>query len=385
MAGVRKKPRNGKYQGWYFDSDGRRKFVTGTRDRRETQRIAEDTEGRHRKVSLGYAPRSAIPRTFADTLGEYLAKGERNGGRNKKPWGKKHRIERQRLLEWWASELGIVMVTDLLGSLASVERTVDRLLSDGLSKKTVNNYVESIHAFSRFCFRREYLDRNPLTHLEFLDSSPEIRRRDLSLEEIGQLLVNCRHSRKLLYLVALTTGLRAGELGSLHKKHLSTNPPGLHLDANWTKNRKDGFQPLPAEIANMLREAADKKTAENEYQNTYARKKTISPAPDNPLLYVPSHPARDLACDLRLTGIKKVTDAGKMDFHALRTTFITLVDGLHATFGEVTALARHSHSNITYEHYVRPSPDALQRHVESLYEALKTAETCHMRVIENSD
>ncbi|HOX39628.1 MAG TPA: hypothetical protein PL033_16730 [Candidatus Brocadiia bacterium] len=48
--------------------------------------------------------------------------------------------------------------------------------------------------------------------------------------------------------------------------------------------------------------------------------------PDNPLLYVPSHASREFLKDLEAAKIpKNFPGVGKADFHALRTTYTTLV------------------------------------------------------------
>src|SRR5262245_35114228 len=61
MAGVRKKPiQGGKYQGWFIDAMGKRRFFTGTRAKTETLRIAQRLEDEHRQVRLGY--RIVLPR-----------------------------------------------------------------------------------------------------------------------------------------------------------------------------------------------------------------------------------------------------------------------------------------------------------------------------------
>ena len=44
--------------------------------------------------------------------------------------------------------------------------------------------------------------------------------------------------------------------------------------------------------------------------------------PATPLLYVPRDLAPTLDKDLRAAGIPKYTKAGKLDFHALRVTYI---------------------------------------------------------------
>jgi hypothetical protein len=57
MAGVRKKPKKGgKYQGWFIDDTGTRKFFHGTRNRTETLRMAQRLEDEHRQIRLGYRP-----------------------------------------------------------------------------------------------------------------------------------------------------------------------------------------------------------------------------------------------------------------------------------------------------------------------------------------
>jgi integrase len=45
---------------------------------------------------------------------------------------------------------------------------------------------------------------------------------------------------------AFASGLRKEELRSLVVRDLDIKRGGLVLRAEWTKNRKDGFQPLPA-------------------------------------------------------------------------------------------------------------------------------------------
>ena len=49
MAGVRKGIRAGRYQGWFTDYKGDRKYFTGTKRKSETQRIAEKLEDDHRQ------------------------------------------------------------------------------------------------------------------------------------------------------------------------------------------------------------------------------------------------------------------------------------------------------------------------------------------------
>jgi nucleotidyltransferase/DNA polymerase involved in DNA repair len=61
------------------------------------------------------------------------------------------------------------------------------------------------------------------------------------------------------------------------------------------------------------------------YARFYGRKDAKLDVPENPLLYVPTHTARDLDRDLQAAGIQKYTLGGKLDFHGCRVAYINFV------------------------------------------------------------
>ena len=73
-------------------------------------------------------------------------------------------------------------------------------------------------------------------------------------EETQRLLAAAPSHRRLLYEVALVSGLRGNELRQLSPDHLDIEACGLHLKARWTKNRKDQFLPLPRVLVERLRD-----------------------------------------------------------------------------------------------------------------------------------
>ena len=87
MAGVRSKPIKGdKYQGWFFNAQGERKFFTGTGSKKETERLARRLEDEHRQIRLGYVPEPDLAdryrnRDVGEVIDEYLAWGKSQGGR----------------------------------------------------------------------------------------------------------------------------------------------------------------------------------------------------------------------------------------------------------------------------------------------------------------
>jgi len=253
MAGVRSQRRSsGKFQGWFTDYTGERKWFDGTRSRAETLRTAQHLEDEHRQMRLGYAP---IPserreyRTFTEAKEEYVAWGQAHGGRGGRPWGATHLRNRKSQLTWWSEQLGDAL-EDI--RLAPVEALL-RDLQDGRTPKTIANYTETIAAFCDWCVERGYLVHDPLKDLQPSDTTPQSRRRAMmTVEEIARLLEVCAPFRRLLLETAFTTGLRANELRNLTVHHLDVQRCGLRLDAAWTKNRKPGFQPLPLSLTERL-------------------------------------------------------------------------------------------------------------------------------------
>ena len=98
----------------------------------------------------------------------------------------------------------------------------------------------------------------------------------------------------------------------------------------------------------------------------YGRADAESPAPANPLLYVPSHPARDLDVDMCRAGIQKKAPGGKIDFHACRLAYINFVIEVGASVKEAQSLARHATPELTMNVYGRAREDRLSEAVEKV-------------------
>ena len=365
MAGVRSKPRtNGKYQGWFVNYSGARVFFTGTHSRTETRRIAEKLEDEHRGIRLGYRPVPAATerhrgRPVAEVVQEYLAWGNAQGGRGGRPWGAEHGYMRGLHLKWWTECLELHTLADLHDCLSRVESALRELSEGGKAGKTVNNHAEALRAFARWAEGRGFLSHNPLKGLRKFDDTPTMRRRAMTGTEIEALLEHCPPERRMLYRVALASGLRARELRSLTVADLDIERGGLQLHAAWTKNRKPGLQPLPKAMLRELAETADGKE------------------PGEPLLHVPYHPSEQFKADLKRADIPQCTAEGKLDFHALRTTYVTLVIESGATVKEAQALARHATPGLTLNGYARTRPARLLQVTEKLGETLpRTHEKC---------
>ncbi len=378
MAGVRLKGR--KYQGWYMDCRGTRRWFTGTSKKLETRRMAEDLEEKHRKIRLGlvdpkpvYARNAKKP--FREAADEYLDWGRTQGGLGENPWGKTHLKERKSKLAWWESNLHLKVMSDLDGILPKVEKLLRSLQenghdrkSRGVSGKTLKNYADALRAFCRWAKKRSYLKNDPLDSLGPFDDTPISSKRILSEVEIAKLLKAAPEHRRLVYEVALVTGLRARELRSLTPDDVDTARSCLRLGRMSTKNRKPYEAHIPLELAVRLEAYGRSGQARELYTQHFSRKdKRPDTIPDNPLLFVSTHPSRELDKDLKAAGLpKNVPGKGKVDFHALRNCFITRLIEAGGNVKEVQELARHSDPRITLGIYAKADSDRLSTLVDSI-------------------
>ena len=367
MAGVRTKKQSGKYQAWFYDYRGKRTWFAGSARKKETLEIAQRLEDEHKQIRLGYrpVPSSAykhVHKPFLETVKEYMTWGKLQGGRGGRPWGKEHAFKKERHLSMWVDRLNLKTLADLDGVLPRVGAVLSDFQEQKQAGGTIRNKVEALTAFCHWCIKQRYLDENPLADLGTINKDPNSKRRALTAEEIHDLLEVAPDWRQLLYAVALCTGLRACELRSLTLNHLDAENSGLRLEAGWTKNRKPGFQPLPRRLVQQLLEFAETEFIGGMYLKHY-RKAT---PPDNALLYVPSHPAREMDKDLKAAGIPKETSDGKLDFHALRTGYITLAFEAGANSKEAQTLARHSSAHLTENVYARTRDERLSEITENI-------------------
>ncbi|HEY3318956.1 MAG TPA: tyrosine-type recombinase/integrase [Planctomycetota bacterium] len=338
----RTKDRHGKWHhNWRFkfiDYTGQRKTATGLPTKEATKTLAWKIQAEQDEIRKGLRPapkESEKPRLFDQILAEYLAWGASQGGHGGRPWSLRHYGPRKARLEFWRTRLKLELLADLNGSLPRVEEALRELQNKGRAGKTLQNYAEAICAFCDWALKRGYLDHDPLKNLQHFDTTPLTQRRAPTPEEIQAILAVAPPERRLLYQLALASGLRANELRSLRARHIDVVNSGLKLEANWTKGRKATFQPIHAELMAVLQQIGETK------------------GQDEPLLKISKNAAASLYIDMAKAGVPKTTVEGKLDFHALRTGYTTLVFEAGASIKEAQSLARHSTPDLTLNVYAR--------------------------------
>ena len=370
----RTKDKNGKfhakYRFQYRDSSGKKRTGTGNSSKSETKAMAEKIENEHSLVRKGLKepPDKTVKyrkKSVEEPIKEYLEWGEIQGGRGGKPWGKGHLKNRVRHLNWWKDKLNLQLLGELSGILSLVKKETTRMIKEGVTGKTVSNYVDSLRSFCAYCVDNEYIKDNPLAGSSIkINTDPKVKRRCLTIEEINGLIsVVDKDYYWLLYMTAIMTGLRANELRQLQVKDISLDKGGLELQSDWTKNRKEGFQIVPVDLLRQIHDFAKSNRAKELYRKFKTDENSY---PKNPVFYVPHDTTYVLNKYLNKAKIAKVNDKGSVDFHALRTTYINLVIGSGADSKTAQELARHSSVDITYNTYGRTKDSQLRTSVEQV-------------------
>jgi hypothetical protein len=141
--------------------------------------------------------------------------------------------------------------------------------------------------------------------------------------------------RRAVYITALYTGLRRAELEALEygDYNLTAPVPYVHARASPTKNGKDAFIPLhPAAVDAFLDISPN------------------NPSPAETVFTVPS--IETFKTDLEAAGIPYKDERGhKTDFHALRTTYCTLMVSTGVAPRVAQELMRHSDIKLTMKNY----------------------------------
>ncbi len=204
-----------------------------------------------------------------------------------------------------------------------------------LSAKTLNDYQHALCALLAWLKRSRRIPHNPIEDLARVDGRGQrtFERRAFTDDEATRLLA-VSESRRIIYLFALHTGLRKKELRELLWTDLDLDSGFLHLRAQATKSRRADTLPLTSTLVAALRE--HRQTSRNAL-------KVFDSG-------IPSH--HTVQSDLAAASIPRRDDRGhKVDFHALRTTFITNLQVGGVLQRSAMALARHTDPRLTAHTY----------------------------------
>jgi integrase len=384
-----------KWHAKYRDGSGAVRLVpTGCRDETAARQKLADLERKAELVrsNVMTAAEAAVGEhqgtPFGDHVKAYLAYLEAKGA------CEEHRSERRRQLDRLAADCSFGTLADLRRE--ALERWLNAQARAGMGARTRNSYLGSLLAFCNWCAETDRLTVNPFGAVPKANEKADPRRqrramvepelvkllavaRDRPLLEAltvrrgprkGERYANVRpevrerlellgRERALIYKTLVLTGLRKGELASLTVAHLRLDDavPCLSLAAADEKNREGNDIPLRDDLAADLRDWLADKLHRLQEQARQAGAPVPARLPAaTPLFDVPDKLCKILNRDLRLAGIPKRDDRGRvLDVHALRHTFGTLLSKGGVLPRTAQAAMRHSKIDLTMNVYTDPA------------------------------
>jgi integrase len=333
------KNKHGKRRIQYTDAAGKRRDVAGFSDLKETQREAvrlEEKTVREKRGIYDHAAESAA-KAEGKPLSAHIedwAKSVKDGGAEpgyaKQQGDRVKRILVDRLKYIRISQID---TTKVQAELASMIADADH----PISQQTAAHFVQALRQFGRWIWKPGRRSREPMLDglIKPTVTEPKRPRAAFALEEIVQLIEKTRQSkeyrfamngtdRAMLYLLAVVTGFRRGELRSLRPQSFDLQARVVTLAAMYTKNGKPARQELPMWLCDDLKVWLKGRIGK--------------------LFPIPDHSSRMLQLDIEAAGIS--TDPHR-DFHCLRHTAITNWVRTATNFKVAQELARHSDPKTT--------------------------------------
>ncbi len=309
--------------------------------------IAEDTarkriEERERELAgildskpLRDAAQKPLTAHHADFVANLVARGR----------NKDHVIHARNRIIRLFKECGWKQLRDM--SADSVEKWLSA--QTAFSPKTLNEYIAHAKTFANWLENQGRITTNPLRRIGKVptEGRETFKRRALKLEEFLRLL---SHSgpRQFAYALAALTGLRRGELKRLlwADVHLDDVRPWIEVRASTTKNKRPATMFLVPQLVVLLERNRGKGVG---------------------LVLPKGVPGVDmLTKDLIAAGIPPQDERGfRVDFHALRHTYASLLSAAGVSEGARVKMARHSEWRQT-DHYTDPSSVPIQAGMEKL-------------------
>jgi integrase len=242
---------------------------------------------------------------------------------------------------------------------------------NGVAAKTLNEYLGHLRSFLGWLEQRGMILVNPLRMVKPLRVVKEDDKRAFTLEELQLLVAAVPWYRACIYILAAFTGLRRAELGSLtwNRVILDGNLPRIELEAKRTKNRKGETLPLHVDALAALQRL--KKAGATNYRARFVAFKGILQM-------------KRFRKDLVLAGIAIKDARGReLEFHSLRRTWATFLNGSGTAPSVAMQLMRHTDPRLTMGTYTDASLLPLAAALEkvpslgsSLISSLHAGKTC---------
>jgi integrase len=333
--------------------------TTGARDKRAAELIAADLLRREELRRAGIVDPTAAQ--FERPIKEHLDDFERT--MRARGVVERYVEDRRGCLEDLVASTGARTLRDL--DLPKASAWLTGFKDRGLGARSVNRRYQAAKQFGLWLVKTRRVQFDPFDGLKPLNEAEDRRhvRRALTPEEAERLVHAARtrlltwtykgrpvgptcdaerarlarlgETRAIVYLLAMGTGLRKGELRRLRWCDLDLDRGSVAVTAASAKSRKDQSVPIGETLVAALKAA-----------------RPAGALPTDAVVPPGAFPnTLTFHRDLEAAGIEREADGCVIDFHALRTTFISWLAaaGTHPRVAQI--LARHASVETTMERY----------------------------------
>ena len=205
-----------------------------------------------------------------------------------------------------------------------------------MAPKTLNEYLNAMNTFLNWMMKHGRIANHPLKTVEKVDIRGKQQKRRAITDDEFRRLLKVSQNYRLLYITAVYTGLRLGELSGLvwADVKLDDSHPHIHVPAHLTKNRAQAIVPLHPRLVQEFQRETERKEKTDYLFPHY------------------SNPDRRFQRHRREAGIESIDETGrKLDFHSFRYTFATKLARQGVSQRLTQELMRHSDPRLTANLY----------------------------------
>jgi len=229
-----------------------------------------------------------------------------------------------------------------------------------LTEQTKNRYAKIFRQFARWMVKEKRATETLNIHTQKVSKHVE---RAFEPDEFQRLLEATNkgpvrygmtgYERYLVYILAVETGLRRGELRSLTPVSFDFSSRTVFVKGDDTKNRDDAEQRISETTATLFKEY------------------TANKMPTVKLFDIPQYSADMIEEDCEAVGIEVINNRGKIKFHSLRHTCGTFLaaKGVHPKI--IQEVMRHKDINLTMSRYTHTLKGQVAAAINSLSDFTK--------------
>lgn len=357
-----KRNRNGVWYISYYERPGVRKTVRGCTDKAATESLARklESDAMLRREGVLDEKQERLTKVSREPIEQHIDRFKQM--MQGKGTTEKHLAATVSYIKNVCTECGFEHVGDLDG--IKVSGHAADLKKEKVGLRAINARLVAIKSFSRWLFRNELIPTDPMMQVQKLNAATDRRhlRRAATEEEIAKLIAAAESGpvvlgltgweRSVIYRIALGTGLRASEIGSLTPGSFDIDDTAkgtVCVEAAYSKHRRKDVLPLHDDLTRIIADF-------------------IADRPDAARLFrMPHKPAEMLKRDLKAAGIPYEDKAERaLDFHALRHSFISRLARAGVSPATAQALARHSSITLTMDTYTHVLVEDQRAAIEKL-------------------